>query len=338
MRLLLPLLLAAVVAVETRALPVQELRSIGGLPPHLAGSFEEITACHLTPDGQYLVFDRRQHAVFAATADSAAPKKIVDIGPEPGRLYRPLAFDSAADGTAVVADAPGKTIRIQFFVYSGGAMGGFMLPGEEAGPQLRFGDMVLSGVASIQYTGSTILLNRPEMGALVTEYGTDGTTLRSFGHLRPTGHEKDIQVHRALNAGLPLVNPRGGYYFVFLAGTPMFRKYDAKGVLVFERHIEGLELDPLIRDLPTTWTPRVGTRNDELPLMSPAIRAAAVDRNGELWISLAVPYTYVYDTAGEKRRTVQFRAAGITSPSSFFFTKDNRVLVTPGCYAFSAKG
>ena len=45
---------------------------------------------------------------------------------------------------------------------------------------------------------------------------------------------------------------------------------------------------------------------------------------------------YVYDSTGDKRRTIQFRAAGIVTPRTFFFTRDKRVLVTPGCYAFPA--
>ena len=43
--------------------------------------------------------------------------------------------------------------------------------------------------------------------------------------------------------------PRGGFYFVFQAGVPMFRKYDGGGRLVFERHIEGVELDRAIAGL-----------------------------------------------------------------------------------------
>ena len=71
--------------------------------------------------------------------------------------------------------------------------------------------------------------------------------------------------------------------------------------------------------------------------MPAIVRTAAVDRDGNLWISLAVPYTYVYDSTGDKRRTLLFRAAGVIAPTSFFFTRDRRVLVTPGCYAFDAK-
>jgi hypothetical protein len=32
---------------------------------------------------------------------------------------------------------------------------------------------------------------------------------------------------------------------------------------------------------------------------------------------------------------VQFRAAGILSPSSLWFSDKGRVLVTPGCYEFA---
>jgi hypothetical protein len=32
-----------------------------------------------------------------------------------------------------------------------------------------------------------------------------------------------------LNVGVVLLNPKGGYYFVFLSGLPTFRKYDAAG-------------------------------------------------------------------------------------------------------------
>jgi hypothetical protein len=46
------------------------------------------------------------------------------------------------------------------------------------------------------------------------------------------------------------------------------------------------------------------------------------------------PFTYVYDARGDKIRTVQFKGADVIRPSSLFFTKDGRVLVTPGCYEF----
>jgi hypothetical protein len=329
------LLLLTLAATALHALDVQELRSIGGLAPHLAGAFEDIVGCHFTADGRYLVFDRRDHAISIVAPRAAAPTKIVQIGQEKGRLFQPVAFDSSPDGTFVVADAPGGRPRIQFFIHSGSPLGGFTMSVRER-PQIRLGNMVVSGISSIHYTGKSLLLSQPDTGALVTEYALDGATLRTFGDLRPTGHEQDLDVHHALNVGLPLAIPQGGYYFVFLSGTPIFRKYDAKGTLVFERHSEGVEVDPFLRTLPTSWATRPGAGRDEFPLVPASIRAAAVDPQGQLWISLGVPYTYVYDSDGDKRRIVQFRGAGIISPTSLFFTHDNRLLVTPGCYAFSA--
>jgi hypothetical protein len=195
---------------------------------------------------------------------------------------------------------------------------------------------VLSGLGALEYDGRTVLVNQPEMGALFTEYATDGRILRTFGNLRPTGHEDDRALHLALNAGVPLANPRGGYYFVFLAGIPAFRKYDAGGRLIFERHIEGIEVDPHVQSLPTTWPRQRLDDGTVFPIVPPGVRAAGVDRSGNLWVSLVTPYTYVYDTDGDKQRTVQFRGAGIISPRALFFTTNGQVLVAPGCYAFSA--
>ena len=168
---------------------------------------------------------------------------------------------------------------------------------------------------------------------MITEYAVDGQPRRSFGELRRTGHENDLNVHLALNSGLVVSNPAGGFYFVFLSGVPQFRKYDENGRLVFERHIEDAELDRFVQMLPTTWK-RQKTEDGEIPLVLPSVLAAAADRRGNLWISTAVGVTFVYDGNGEKRRAVQFRAAGTLAPTAMSFTSGGRLLVTPGCYAF----
>jgi hypothetical protein len=315
------------------ALPVETLTSVGALPAHVAGRFEEITACAQAASGEYFVFDRRSHAVFAVAPGRDEPRRIVEIGAERGRLLRPTAFDLAPDQTFVVADVPGGVGRVQFFHLSGASLGGFSLAQRDA-PTLVLDGVVLSGIGSIEYTGRSVLLSQPENGSLVTEYGTSGQALRSFGRLRPTGQEADPPVHLALNSGLTVVNPLGGFYFVFLAGTPLFRKYDAAGALVFERHIEGVEIDEYVRSIPTMWPRQKSAAGRELPLITPGVRAAAADARGNLWISLSAPFTYVYDTGGDKRRTVQFRAAGFVSPTAISFTAKGQVLVTPGCYTF----
>jgi hypothetical protein len=311
---------------------VETLRAVGGLPVETCNVFRDPVNLQQAPSGAYFVFDRRDHAVYRVSPDGKAPTKIVDIGGEGGRLLEPTAFDLGANGTFAVADAPRGQERLQVFDATGKWMAGFFLPGR-AQTRVSISGLALGGVSTLAYLGNGIALNQPETGSLITEYGLSGTPVRSIGLLRPTGHESDRQLHFAMNTGIPLPHPAGGYYFVFISGVPVFRRYDAKGGLLFERVIQGRELDPVLEQTPKKW-PRRTVDGTELPLVVPNVRTAAVDAQGNLWISFLTPFTYVFDPTGEKVRTVQFRAAGIISPSSVFFTARGTALVTPGCYEF----
>jgi len=329
---LLTLALGVLAARPLDALRVDVLRSIGGLPPHIAGTYEEAIDFQQASNGTYYVFDRRGHAVYTVDPGRTISRKVVDIGQEDGRIIQPTGFDIAPDGRFVVADVPRARQRLQTFDAAGGRVGGFFLPGAPAA-RIIIGSLMLNGAGSVQHTGTSLLLSHPESGGLFTEYSTAGYAMRSIGNLRPTAFESDRDLHVAMNAGFPLVDPTGGFYYVFITGTPVFRKYDAKGALVFERYIQGRELDSLLAGQPTSW-PRRRVQDRQVPVVTPVIRAAAVDAAGQLWISLGVPYTYVYDAQGDKARTVQFEAAGILNPTSLFFTPQGRLLVTPGCYEF----
>src|SRR3954464_11801596 len=109
MRTLLSLAcLAALAATTTEPhwLPVETLSAIGALPAHIAGQFNDISACEQSREGEYFVFDRRSHAVFGIAPPYEPARPLVQIGAEPGRLLRPTAFDLSPDGRFVVADAP----------------------------------------------------------------------------------------------------------------------------------------------------------------------------------------------------------------------------------------
>jgi hypothetical protein len=322
-------------AVLRGARAAEVLRSVAALPPHLAGLFSEATGFHKLKSGSYLVFDRRGHTVYTVDASLTTATKIVQVGQESGRIIQPVAFAVSSDDRFVVADAPFGRERVQRFGVEGTRLGGFVLPGRMEA-RLQYGGMVLNGVASIEYEEEAILLNQPERGAVITEYTLEGTPHRNIGLLRPTGHEGEPDLHRILNTGIPLVNPRGGYYFVFQTGEPRFRKYDAGGRLMFERVVQGSELDSWLASQPTTWPARGGAR--EMPMVPPIVRTAAADRAGGLWISFTLPFTYVYDAEGEKTRVVQFHGAGILAPTSLSFARDGQLLVTPGCYVFDPGG
>jgi hypothetical protein len=311
------------------------LESIDALPAHIAGTFEDALAYQRLPDGTIYVFDRRGHTVYRVDAARTAAKPIVQVGFEEGRILLPSAFDAADDGTFVVADAPRRAERVQVFNADGARVGGFGLPGGAA-PRIVIGSLVMNGIGSIAYTGKTILINRPETGGLITEYDIYGRAQRTIGALRSTGHEADAQLHLAFNSAIPLPIPQsqgGGFFVVFLAGEPRFQRYDAAGTKLFDRVVQGPELDKLIAQQPTQW-PRREFGGTEYPLVLPVVRAARVDPRGHLWISLMLPFTYEYDLEGEKLRTLQFRAAGIISPSSMYFAANGHLLVTPGLFEF----
>lgn len=314
------------------AIKPEVIQARRAVPAHIAGRFREPFGFQQSKSGQYFVFDRRGHTVYGLDEELSSVWEIIQIGAESGRIIDPTAFAVEPEGTFVVADAPNGRERIQIFTAAGFRIGGFMLPGRMT-TRVTLDNVVLNGIGTLQYTGRSILMSQPETGALIAEYTLQGGINRLFGVLRKTGYETDRDLHLALNSGIPLVDPDGGFYFVFQTGVPAFQKYDRDGRLVLERRIEGREIDRLIGSLPTTW-PRRKTAEGELPLVSPTIRAAAVDRGGRLWVSFVLPYTYVYDRDGDKTRTLQFRGAGIISPNGLFFGAGGRLLATPGLVEF----
>ena len=320
----------AAVGVSSGRLEV--LRSVDTLAPEVVGLFREPIGCKQTANGDYYVFDRRGHAVYSVDDSGRTSRKLVQIGAEDGRVIEPSAFDVAINGSFAVADSPNGRERVQLFDAAGVRTGGFLLPGRGTA-RVVLGSLSLNGVGTLIFTGRSIVMSQPDSGWLITEYGLTGTPLRTAGQLRRTGQEADRQLHLALNAGIPIPDPAGGFYFVFMAGPPAFRKYDASGELVYERAIQGRELDPVVAAIPNRW-PRRAAADGELPMVTPTVRTAALDRSGRLWVSFVVPVTYVYDGDGEKVRTVQFRGAGVVAPSSLSFTAAGRLLITPGCYQF----
>src|SRR4029079_4041877 len=154
-----PFALVLIVAVPPRAFDVEERRATGSLPAHVAAAFDEMAACTLSPAGEYLTCDTRARAVYTIAKGAEAPKRIVQIGSETGRIMRPTAFNSAPDGSFVVADAPGDQQRVQFFSATGTSLGGFTMPGRGV-PQITLGDLVLSGLGTLEYTGQTVLISQ----------------------------------------------------------------------------------------------------------------------------------------------------------------------------------
>jgi hypothetical protein len=306
------------------------LRAVGGLAAHVVGKFRDPIAFAVARSGEYVVLDSRAHTVYLIDRSGETIRKTLPIGLEQGKFLSPASLSLASDIFAV-ADAPMGHGRIQYFTLAGETIGAFFLP-PAAAPASSISMSVLSQIR-MAFTGRTFVVNLPQSGALISEIDTTGAVVRQIGSLRVTDHEADRDLHTALNVGMPLPDPTGGFYFVFQTGVPMFRKYSADGRLLFQRHIEGVELDAALQSLPTTW-PKRPTETGVFPVVPPLVRTAVVDPAGRLWVSLIEPHTYVYSPQGDKIRTVRFEGATVLPASSLFFADRSRLLVTPGCYEF----
>ena len=151
------------------ALPADMRRPIEALPPHVAGLFRDAAGFEQRASGDYLVFDRRGHAVYRVDASRQHAEEFVHIGGEEGRVLQPVAFDVAADGSFAVADTPFGRQRVQVFSPAGSRLSGFALPGPVQ-VRLTYDGLVLNGVGSLSYDGTRVYVNQPETGALVTAY------------------------------------------------------------------------------------------------------------------------------------------------------------------------
>jgi hypothetical protein len=320
-------------AAATAAPAADVLTAVHAMPAHVASKFDDEAAYAMTQGGEYIVLDRRGHGMYVTDAAGTRLRRIVPPGTAPGELFQPLALALNGDDLIAVADSPNGLDRVQYFASNGMRVGGFYLPLMPQ-PRLSSPNVLLASGGSLVFSGSTFAVNRPEWGALITEHDVTGRVVRQIGNLRQIGPSSDPDLDIAMSIGIPLPTRDGGFLFVFQTGVPLFRKYTRDGRMEFERHIQGPELDARIMTLPTVWPPRPDTLK---PVVPPLVRAAALDGAGRLWISLTVPFTYVYDEAGEKIRTVQFRGARLLAPSSLFFTSGGRLLVGPGGYEFDVR-
>lgn len=330
----LPIVVALAAAVPQPQ--VERLRPVDALPAHICGQFREPIGFAQTSTGQYLILDRRAHTVFSVDAKRTTLTTLVKVGVDKGELLQPGVLSLSPDDTFAISDAPSGWEQVQVFFDSGTRFAAFVRPRAPA-PRLTIGPLILNGAGSLHFTGRSLLINTPEDGTLVSELNLEGHVIRKIGTLRATGHEGDTQVHLTLNLGLPLRTLDGGLIFVFQTGAPLFRKYAADGRLEFERHIEGPQLDEYIRTLPDTWPARKAG-DGTYPLIPPIVRTAAISPEGDVWVSLVPPFTYVFSPTGDRKRVVQFDATEPFSPTSLSFSRVSgatRALVTPGCYEFS---
>ena len=215
--------------------------------------------------------------------------------------------------------------------------GGFFLPGRGAS-RVVLGSLSLNGVGTLSFNGR-IAADEPSRNGMAD----DGVRLDGYADAIDRAAAEDRPRSRSRSASrAELGHPdRRSETAVFSScswpAQPAFRKYDDKGALIYERIVQGREIDPLVAAIPDRWPRRSA---GELPLVAPMVRTAAVDRSGRLWISFVIPFSYVYDAGGEKiqdrpvprRRESCRRPASGSTKRAGFWSHQGVMNSTPGCH------
>ena len=180
-------------------------------------------------------------------------------------------------------------------------------------------------------------MSLPESGSLVTELGADGVSARTFGELRVDGTRTGTRSPPRAQQRPGRDQSRGRVLLRLRRRRP-----DVPQVRRTRERCSSSATSRAPSSTSTCGTVRRPGQGERRPTAScppsaPSSAPRSADASGSLWVSLDVPYTYVYDRIGDKQRVVQFRAAGLMTPTNLSLTPTGRLLATPGCYVFDPR-
>lgn len=276
--------------------------------------------------GLYVVSDRTRNSLLVINDRSEIQKEIAGIGSAPGRLFRPGYLDVASDGIIYVQD--GGNERIQSFDLEGRYLGGFATT-----PFMGFA----AGA------GGEVFLGQPEKGRLVTVYSRDGKVLRSFGSLKKFSEvygsgsaDDDEKWRNAINRVKISVEPDGSVLVSFMM-APLIQKYTREGVLVFERRLEGPEVDRLTQSaLTTEGGGNLTMSMDGFPEHVMALEAVSLPGD-EIDVALTDGSVYVADAEGRKVDVLHPHASNRFTPEMVGLSPAGEMVVVGltarDCYA-----
>jgi hypothetical protein len=238
-------------------------------------------------NGKYFLTDFEGNRILIVNERMELERDFGRIGSGPGRLFHPGYLDIGPDGTVFVEDAGNE--RIAKFDQSGNYLGELRVP-----PHLG----LAVGSQNELYLGD------PYEGHLVSVYSSSGQKLRSFGQLKkfsdvygPAFSDKDAPYTIAFNRVRLATDEEGNVYVSFML-TPLIQKYSPNGTLLFERPLEGPELDQLFEAIQKTKY--IATRGDGADARIIALDPVIDPSNGNIMVPLVDGSIYVADREGRK--------------------------------------
>jgi DNA-binding beta-propeller fold protein YncE len=244
-----------------------------------------------THGGRYYVSDMRGNRVLVFDGDMRLERSIGTIGSGPGRLIHPGYLDVSGGGTLYVQD--GGNERIERFTPDGRYAGEFPTP------------FLYEGFAVGRH--EEVYLGQPENGHLVTVYSETGKVTGGFGELKKFSDvygaefaEKDTLYERGINRVRLSTDKEGNVYVSFML-APLLQKYSPDGRLLFERRLEGPEVDRvtnvLLQHPPEKF---LSFAKDGFEERIVALDPISDPKTGNIYVLLADGSIYVADREGRK--------------------------------------
>lgn len=262
-------------------------------------------------NGLYYVSERRRHSVIVLNDRFEVQKEIGGIGSAPDRLFRPGAIDVSDDGIIYVQD--GGNERIQSFSIDGTHLAAF-----DTGQYMGFA----AG------TGGEIYLGQPENGALVSVYSREGKLLRSFGQLKLYSDlhgepfkDQNEEFSNGINRVRLSVDKDGNILVSFML-VPLIQKYTRNGQLLFERRLEGPEIETLTRAPGGHLSMSMDGFTQEII----ALEAVPLP-HGEIEVVLTDRSVYVADQNGQRLRVLHPHVEANFTPEMTGVTPTGELMV-----------
>ena len=296
---------------------VETLRSVGGLPAHIAGRFNDLSICRQTerrdvPRLRSPLAHRVQRRL--PTQPTAPTRDRARSAPSPDACCSRTPSTPRPDGTFVVADAPENRTRMQVFVSPAGR-------GWRGSRCPRLASRCSSTASRSPASGRSsplgpLRLLQPARKRLADRRAR--TRRRVGPRLRRAARNRSragsCAASRAQQRPRRPQPRRGLLLRVRRRADRRSGSTTTRGALVFERHIEGVELDAYMRDRPTRVASPQDRSDGEFPIVRPVVRAAAADRERQRCGSRSTCRSPTSTTvAATRQRIVQFRGAGLLS-------------------------
>jgi hypothetical protein len=170
-------------------------------------------------------------------------------------------------------------------------------------------------------SNNELYLGQPEEGHIITVYSSSGKKLRSFGQLKKFSEmngtefvDKDEPFKFAINR-VRLSTDSAGNLYVSFTLTPLLQKYSPNGDLLFERRLEGPEIERLktaVQKRKYITSPVEGPADGRIIALDPVIDPTT----GNILVPLVDGSIYVADAEGKR---VKFLRPHATQASQTFY-------------------